>query len=66
MGYCDKDSFDRIFDKLAITYIGNTYNFLTKNCNHFSNEVCKKLFNKEIPKQFSLGLKLGEFVRRFI
>ena len=65
IGYCTKYEFNRIFEELALTYIGNTYNILTKNCNHFSNEVCKKLFNSNIPKQYSLGLKFGEFVRKF-
>lgn len=64
IGYCDIKSFNSLFDKLKKEYLGNTYNILTKNCNHFTNDFCRRLFNKEIPKKFRLGLTFGEFLRK--
>jgi hypothetical protein len=30
-------------------FIGNTYNLIKKNCNHFSEALCQKLLGKSIP-----------------
>ncbi|RVW53827.1 DeSI-like protein [Vitis vinifera] len=30
-------------EKLAEEYSGNTYNLITRNCNHFCNDVCNRL-----------------------
>ena len=64
MGYCDRNTFYNLLEKLKTEFLGNTYNILKKNCNHFTNDICKKLLKKEIPKKFTLGLKFGEFIRR--
>ncbi|XP_040996018.1 deSI-like protein At4g17486 [Juglans microcarpa x Juglans regia] len=37
-------------EKLAEGYCGNTYYLITKNCNHFYNDVCTKLIRKPIPR----------------
>ncbi|KAJ6924852.1 deSI-like protein [Populus alba x Populus x berolinensis] len=37
-------------EKLAQEYPGNTYHLITKNCNHFCNDVCFKLTGKTIPQ----------------
>ncbi|MBA0810677.1 hypothetical protein Gohar_002647 [Gossypium harknessii] len=36
-------------EKLATDYSGNTYHLITKNCNHFCNDVCIQLTGKPIP-----------------
>jgi hypothetical protein len=64
VGYCDKNEFYNLKENLKNEYIGNTYNVITKNCNHFTNDFCKKLLKKEIPKKFRFGLKIGEFIRK--
>ncbi|KAM7520421.1 hypothetical protein LguiB_019383 [Lonicera macranthoides] len=35
--------------KLAAEYSENTYNLITKNCNHFCNDTCVQLTGKPIP-----------------
>ncbi|KAF2313002.1 hypothetical protein GH714_008680 [Hevea brasiliensis] len=37
-------------EKLAQDYSGNSYHLITKNCNHFCNDVCIKLTGKTIPR----------------
>lgn len=64
LGYCRKDSFEAILAKIKKEYLGNSYNILTKNCNHFTDDLCKRILHKGIPKKFTLGLKLGEFLRK--
>ncbi|XP_031374329.1 deSI-like protein At4g17486 isoform X2 [Punica granatum] len=50
----------RIFmEKLAEQYSGNTYHLITKNCNHFCNDVCLKLTGKPIPRWVNRLARLG-------
>ena len=52
-------------EKLKLLYQGDTYNLLTKNCNHFTNDLINLLFsNKTIPSKYTSFLKLGEFLRK--
>ena len=66
LGYCETKIFLEILEKIKREYIGNTYSIVLKNCNHFTNDFCKKIFNREIPKRFRFGLKIGEFFRRIM
>jgi len=42
-------------------YYGHTYHLLTKNCNHFSQDVCSKLTGSSIPKWVNRLARLGSF-----
>ncbi|KAG6772875.1 hypothetical protein POTOM_024301 [Populus tomentosa] len=46
-------------EKLAQEYPGNTYHLITKNCNHFCNDVCFKLTGKTIPQWVNRLARLG-------
>ncbi|KAA8525559.1 hypothetical protein F0562_007414 [Nyssa sinensis] len=46
-------------EKLAEEYSGNTYNLITKNCNHFCNDACLRLTNKPIPSWVNRLARLG-------
>ncbi|KAI4380986.1 hypothetical protein MLD38_007106 [Melastoma candidum] len=48
-------------EKLAKEYSGNTYNLITKNCNHFCNDVCLRLAQKPIPRWVNRLARLGLF-----
>ncbi|XP_044471041.1 deSI-like protein At4g17486 [Mangifera indica] len=48
-------------EKLAEDYSGNTYHLITKNCNHFCNDVCLKLTKKPIPPWVNRLARLGFF-----
>lgn len=47
-------------EKLAEEYSGNTYHLITKNCNHFCNDVCLKLTRKPIPRWVNRLARLGK------
>ncbi|KAA8521666.1 hypothetical protein F0562_012344 [Nyssa sinensis] len=46
-------------EKLAEEYSGNTYNLITKNCNHFCNDACLRLTGKPIPSWVNRLARLG-------
>ncbi|XP_028799167.1 deSI-like protein At4g17486 [Neltuma alba] len=46
-------------DKLANRYSGNTYHLITKNCNHFCNDVCLRLTANSIPRWVNRLARLG-------
>lgn len=46
-------------EKLAEDYSGNTYHLITKNCNHFCNDVCLRLTERPIPRWVNRLARLG-------
>ncbi|XP_010526233.1 PREDICTED: deSI-like protein At4g17486 [Tarenaya hassleriana] len=46
-------------EKLAEEYRGNKYNLIRRNCNHFCNDVCLKLTQKQIPSWVNRLARLG-------
>ncbi|CAH9086795.1 unnamed protein product [Cuscuta europaea] len=46
-------------EKLSHEYGGSSYNLITKNCNHFCNDVCTKLTDKSIPRWVNRLARLG-------
>lgn len=46
-------------EKLAEDYPGNAYNLITKNCNHFCNDVCVRLTGIPIPRWVNRLARLG-------
>ncbi|OAY27460.1 deSI-like protein At4g17486 isoform X1 [Manihot esculenta] len=46
-------------EKLSQDYPGNSYHLITKNCNHFCNDVCTKLTGKAIPRWVNRLARLG-------
>nr|DAD27348.1 TPA_asm: hypothetical protein HUJ06_028816 [Nelumbo nucifera] len=47
-------------EKLSEEYAGNTYNLITKNCNHFCNDACLGLAGKSIPHWVNRLARLAE------
>jgi hypothetical protein len=64
IGKASRRNFFVNLEKLKSFYLGNTYNFIMKNCNHFTNDISKILFNKDIPIKYRSFLKFGEFLRK--
>jgi deubiquitinase DESI2 len=44
-----REEYRSFIEKLAGKYHGNTYHLITKNCNHFTDDVRKSLPGKPIP-----------------
>jgi hypothetical protein len=44
-----RTEFRSFIENLAGQYNGNTYHLISKNCNHFTDDVCKNLTRKSIP-----------------
>ncbi|VYS67869.1 unnamed protein product [Arabidopsis thaliana] len=52
----------RVFmEKLAEEYSGNSYHLITKNCNHFCNDVCVQLTRRSIPSWVNRLARFGLF-----
>lgn len=74
LGYTevDDETLHALIHEMAPRFTADTYNLLTHNCNHFSNELCGFLVGCEIPdyclKQVEEVLKtpLGSLLAPFI
>lgn len=40
---------EEIIERISEEFSGNSYNLITRNCNHFSDELCKYLCDNKIP-----------------
>ncbi|KAL1923645.1 uncharacterized protein VTP21DRAFT_8625 [Calcarisporiella thermophila] len=51
MGYCkySDNHINRIIHTISREYTGVSYRLLTRNCNHFSSDLCRRLLGKPIP-----------------
>jgi hypothetical protein len=64
LGYIDRRSFFKVMERLKRVFTGQTYNILFKNCNHFTNNVCRVLFDRELPMKYSRFLSIGDTLRK--
>ncbi|KAK4274479.1 hypothetical protein QN277_017690 [Acacia crassicarpa] len=46
-------------DRVSHHYSGNTYHLISKNCNHFCNDVCLRLTDNSIPRWVNRLARLG-------
>ncbi|KAI7848469.1 PPPDE putative peptidase domain-containing protein [Circinella umbellata] len=61
MGYTDlsEDEIGQTLQTISHEFGGTTYNLLTRNCNHFTDELCKRLTGKTPPGWINRAAKLG-------
>nr|CAG8537945.1 7315_t:CDS:2 [Entrophospora candida] len=57
----DKEEIINIIDELSEEWKGNTYQLLTRNCNHFTNELCLKLVGKAAPNWINRAARFGSY-----
>ncbi|CAL9177026.1 unnamed protein product [Musa hybrid cultivar] len=48
-----------LMEEMAAEYAGDTYNLISKNCNHFCNEACLRLIGKPIPRWVNRLARIG-------
>lgn len=53
--------FRSFMEEISRKYHGDTYHLIAKNCNHFTDDVCKKLTGKPIPGWVNRLARLGSF-----
>ncbi|KAE8676079.1 DeSI-like protein [Hibiscus syriacus] len=51
--------FTTFIEKMASQYYGNSYHLVSKNCNHFTDDVVHKLTGKHIPGWVNRLARLG-------
>ncbi|XP_057763735.1 deSI-like protein At4g17486 [Salvia miltiorrhiza] len=56
-----RSEFRSFMEHLSSNYHGDTYNLISKNCNHFTDEVCQRLTGKAIPGWVNRLARLGSF-----
>ncbi|KAI7899709.1 PPPDE putative peptidase domain-containing protein [Cokeromyces recurvatus] len=61
MGYTNltRQQVDKILKDISKEYSGTSYKLLTRNCNHFSEDLCKRLTGKTAPGWINRAAKLG-------
>lgn len=52
--------FHLFIERLAARYHGDTYHLIAKNCNHFTDNVCRNLTGKPIPGWVNRLARLGK------
>jgi hypothetical protein len=57
-----RSEFDRIVDDLKSQFGGDSYNLMTRNCNHFAEALSTRLLNKPFPGYVNRLANLGGMV----
>lgn len=53
--------FRSFIEKLTVKYNGNSYHLISKNCNHFTDDVSKNLTGKPIPGWVNRLARVGQY-----
>ncbi|KAI8384884.1 PPPDE putative peptidase domain-containing protein [Radiomyces spectabilis] len=61
MGYTHlaDDEIAHVLQDISKEFVGTSYNLLTRNCNHFTDELCFRLTGKHAPGWINRAAKLG-------
>lgn len=58
--------FQTFIESMASEYHGDTYHLITKNCNHFTDDLSRRLTGKGIPGWVNRLAGIGEFLSEII
>ncbi|CAO3617206.1 unnamed protein product [Cunninghamella blakesleeana] len=53
------DQIHKVIQDISKEYVGTSYNLLTRNCNHFTDDLCVLLTGKHAPSWINRAAKLG-------
>ncbi|KAI9308356.1 PPPDE putative peptidase domain-containing protein, partial [Cunninghamella echinulata] len=53
------DQIHKVIQDISKEYVGPSYNLLTRNCNHFTDDLCVLLTGKHAPSWINRAAKLG-------
>ncbi|SAL97918.1 hypothetical protein [Absidia glauca] len=53
------DQIHKLIQDISKDYVGTSYNLLTRNCNHFTDDLCVRLTGKHAPSWVNRAAKLG-------
>ncbi|KAJ7944707.1 DeSI-like protein [Quillaja saponaria] len=56
-----RSEFRSFMEHLSAKYHGDTYHLVSKNCNHFTDEVCQRLTGKPIPGWVNRVARVGSY-----
>ncbi|ORZ14716.1 PPPDE putative peptidase domain-domain-containing protein [Absidia repens] len=61
VGYTNltNDQIHKLIQDISKDYVGTSYNLLTRNCNHFTDDLCVRLTGKHAPSWINRAAKLG-------
>lgn len=57
--FATQQEIEAILDNVSHEFLGTTYNLLTKNCNHFTAELCKQLTGQPSPGWLNRAASIG-------
>jgi hypothetical protein len=53
------EKFRDFVEEISYEYYGDSYHLLYKNCNHFCEDVCRRLLNASLPGWVNRLAKIG-------
>ena len=59
----DTNKLYRTLDQLKEEYKAREYSLVSQNCNHFADELCRRLLNKRIPSFINRLARIGSWVK---
>lgn len=66
LGATTPSALNKAIELLRQTYTADSYDLLSQNCNHFSNDLVKLLLNKDIPNWVNRLAFMGSFFSCFL
>ena len=60
--YDDSKKLNQVLNEVKREFIASEYSLIGQNCNHFSEEFCKRLLGKRIPSYINRLARMGSWV----
>ena len=57
--YAPTEETNKVIEEVSKEFLGTSYNLLTNNCNHFTNELVKRLTGQDAPRWLNRAAGIG-------